>query len=147
MSHHSVSFVCLTFSLTTRDTPQIRPVLLVLQLKKLQNRFLGFRFIIQLESNLFLIQKYDVLLIDTAGRMQNNGTLMRELAKLVTVNSPDLVLFVGEAIVGNDGIDQLSEFNRFVSLMLFCLVFYISLGRTTFSVLFRCLILTSCLNY
>merc|ERR1719223_1882691 len=37
---------------------------------------------------------------------------MRSLAKLVSVNNPDLVLFVGEALVGNDGIDQLSLFNR-----------------------------------
>ena len=53
----------------------------------------------------------DVVLIDTAGRMQNNEGLMKQLAKLVSVNDPDLVLFVGEALVGNDGVDQLSEFN------------------------------------
>ena len=35
--------------------------------------------------------------------MQNNDKLMRELAKLISVNSPDLILFVGEALVGNDG--------------------------------------------
>jgi signal recognition particle receptor subunit alpha len=55
---------------------------------------------------------YDVVLIDTAGRMQNNEPLMRALAKLVDKNAPDLVLFVGEALVGNDGIDQLMLFNR-----------------------------------
>ena len=38
----------------------------------------------------------DVVLIDTAGRMQDNDPLMRALAKLITVNEPDLVLFVGE---------------------------------------------------
>ena len=38
----------------------------------------------------------DVVLVDTAGRMQNNGPLMQQLAKLVAVNEPDLVLFVGE---------------------------------------------------
>lgn len=54
----------------------------------------------------------DVVLIDTAGRMQNNSQLMAQLAKLVAVNSPDLVLFVGEALVGNDGVDQLMEFDR-----------------------------------
>lgn len=37
-----------------------------------------------------------MVLIDTAGRMQDNEPLMRALAKLITVNSPDLVLFVGE---------------------------------------------------
>ncbi|KAL7680468.1 putative signal recognition particle protein Ffh [Plasmopara halstedii] len=55
---------------------------------------------------------YDCVLIDTAGRMQNNEPLMRALAKLVSKNEPDLVLFVGEALVGNDGIDQLSMFDR-----------------------------------
>ena len=60
----------------------------------------------------------DAVLIDTAGRMQNNERLMRELAKLISVNDPDLVLFVGEALVGNDGIDQLNMFNK--SLAQFC---------------------------
>ena len=56
--------------------------------------------------------KKDVVLVDTAGRMQNNEPLMRALTKLVTVNDPDLVLFVGEALVGNDGVDQLYHFNK-----------------------------------
>jgi signal recognition particle receptor subunit alpha len=55
---------------------------------------------------------YDVVLVDTAGRMQDNEPLMRALAKLVAVNNPDLVLFVGEALVGNDGVDQLVKFHR-----------------------------------
>merc|ERR1712087_689828 len=54
---------------------------------------------------------YDVVLIDTAGRMQDNEPLMRSLAKLISVNAPDLVLFVGEALVGNEAIDQLVKFN------------------------------------
>lgn len=57
-------------------------------------------------------KKHDVVLIDTAGRMQDNEPLMRALAKLVKVNNPDKVLFVGEALVGNDGVDQLLKFNR-----------------------------------
>lgn len=57
-------------------------------------------------------KKYDVVLIDTAGRMQGNEALMRALAKLVHVNKPDTVLFVGEALVGNDAIDQLTKFNQ-----------------------------------
>lgn len=52
------------------------------------------------------------MLIDTAGRMQGNEPLMKEIAKLVAINQPDLVLFVGEALVGNDGIDQVTKFNR-----------------------------------
>jgi len=55
---------------------------------------------------------YDVVLIDTAGRMQGNEKLMRALAKLVHLNNPDVVLFVGEALVGNDAIDQLTKFNQ-----------------------------------
>ncbi|CDF36623.1 unnamed protein product [Chondrus crispus] len=55
---------------------------------------------------------YDVVLVDTAGRMQDNEPLMRALAKLVEVNRPDRVLFVGEALVGNDAVDQLSKFNQ-----------------------------------
>jgi len=55
---------------------------------------------------------YDVVLVDTAGRMQDNEPLMRALAKLVTVNKPDLTLFVGEALVGNESVDQLSKFNQ-----------------------------------
>lgn len=54
----------------------------------------------------------DVVLIDTAGRMQDNEPLMRALAKLVKVNQPDLLLFVGEALVGNEAVDQLVKFNN-----------------------------------
>ncbi|XP_030953401.1 signal recognition particle receptor subunit alpha-like [Quercus lobata] len=54
----------------------------------------------------------DVVLVDTAGRMQDNEPLMRALSKLINLNNPDLVLFVGEALVGNDAVDQLSKFNQ-----------------------------------
>ncbi|KAJ0176262.1 hypothetical protein K1T71_008436 [Dendrolimus kikuchii] len=56
--------------------------------------------------------KTDIVLIDTAGRMQDNEPLMRALAKLIKVNEPDLVLFVGEALVGNEAVDQLVKFNQ-----------------------------------
>ncbi|XP_011310158.1 signal recognition particle receptor subunit alpha homolog [Fopius arisanus] len=56
--------------------------------------------------------RIDIVLIDTAGRMQDNEPLMRALAKLIKVNQPDLVLFVGEALVGNEAVDQLVKFNR-----------------------------------
>ena len=39
---------------------------------------------------------------------QDNGPLMRALAKLIAVNDPDLVLFVGEALVGNEAVDQVN---------------------------------------
>ncbi|KAH0935876.1 hypothetical protein HID58_012993 [Brassica napus] len=57
----------------------------------------------------------DVVLVDTAGRMQDNEPLMRALSKLINLNKPDLVLFVGEALVGNDAVDQLSKFNQKLS--------------------------------
>jgi signal recognition particle receptor subunit alpha len=56
--------------------------------------------------------RLDVVLVDTAGRMQDNEPLMRALSKLIRVNDPDLVLFVGEALVGNEAVDQLVKFNR-----------------------------------
>ncbi|KAI8893331.1 SRP54-type protein [Globomyces pollinis-pini] len=55
---------------------------------------------------------YDVVLIDTAGRMQDNEPLMRALAKLVAMNNPNKIIFVGEALVGNESVDQLSKFNQ-----------------------------------
>jgi len=54
----------------------------------------------------------DVVLVDTAGRMQDNGPLMQALSKLIHTNNPDLVLFVGEALVGNEAVDQLVKFNQ-----------------------------------
>ncbi|KAJ1549426.1 hypothetical protein HK405_003639 [Cladochytrium tenue] len=55
---------------------------------------------------------YDVVLVDTAGRMQDNEPLMIALAKLVSVNNPDKIIFVGEALVGNEAVDQLTKFNQ-----------------------------------
>lgn len=43
---------------------------------------------------------------------QDNEPLMRALTKLIKVNEPDLVLFVGEALVGNEAVDQLVKFNQ-----------------------------------
>jgi signal recognition particle receptor subunit alpha len=55
---------------------------------------------------------FEVVLIDTAGRMQDNEPLMRALAKLVATNNPDKIIFVGEALVGNEAVDQLTKFDR-----------------------------------
>ena len=43
--------------------------------------------------------------------MHNNTALMQELGKLVKDNKPDRVVYVGEALIGSTGIDQLREFN------------------------------------
>jgi signal recognition particle receptor subunit alpha len=57
----------------------------------------------------------DVVLVDTAGRMQNNLPLMKALGKLTYENQPDMVVFVGEALVGNDGVDQVRMFDKAAS--------------------------------
>jgi signal recognition particle receptor subunit alpha len=57
-------------------------------------------------------RKKDVVLIDTAGRMQDNEPLMKVLSNLIDINQPDLILFVGEALTGNDSVDQLQKFNQ-----------------------------------
>ncbi|KAG9157659.1 hypothetical protein Leryth_014174 [Lithospermum erythrorhizon] len=54
----------------------------------------------------------DVVLVDTAGRMQDNEPLMRALSKLIYLNHPQVILFVGEALVGNGAVYQLSKFNQ-----------------------------------
>ena len=53
----------------------------------------------------------DVVLIDTAGRLHSNTNLMAELEKLLRVNKPDLKVFVGESITGNDCVEQAVKFN------------------------------------
>ena len=59
--------------------------------------------------------KNDVVLVDTAGRMQNNVPLMKALGKLTHENQPDMIVFVGEALVGNDGVDQVRMFAQAVT--------------------------------
>lgn len=58
----------------------------------------------------------DVVLLDTAGRMQTNTNLMEEMAKIRRVARPDLVLFVGDALAGNDAVEQAREFNKVVGI-------------------------------
>ncbi|MDH5806456.1 MAG: signal recognition particle-docking protein FtsY [Candidatus Methanomethylicaceae archaeon] len=58
----------------------------------------------------------DVVLIDTAGRMQTDRGLMDELKKIYRVAKPDLTIFVGDALTGNDALNQAQEFNKFVPI-------------------------------
>jgi len=53
-----------------------------------------------------------VVLIDTAGRMYTKTNLMKEMEKIVRVSQPDLKIFVGESITGNDAIEQAKTFNE-----------------------------------
>jgi fused signal recognition particle receptor len=56
------------------------------------------------------------VLIDTAGRMYTKENLLREMDKIVRVSKPDLKLFVGESITGNDATDQTRTFNDSIGI-------------------------------
>ena len=58
----------------------------------------------------------DVVMVDTAGRLHSNTNLMAELEKIIRVTKPDLKLFVGESITGNDCIEQARRFNQLVEM-------------------------------
>ena len=58
----------------------------------------------------------DVVLLDTAGRMQTNSNLMDEMAKIKRVAKPDLIIFVGDALSGNDAVEQAKRFNEVVGI-------------------------------
>jgi fused signal recognition particle receptor len=57
----------------------------------------------------------DVVIIDTAGRMQNKANLMEELLKVHRVTKPHLVVFVADALAGNDAVTQAKEFQRMLT--------------------------------
>ncbi len=61
-------------------------------------------------------RKKDVVLVDTAGRMQTNINLMDEMKKIKRVINPDLVIFVGDALTGNDAVQQALKFNEAVGI-------------------------------
>lgn len=58
----------------------------------------------------------NAVLVDTAGRMQTNRNLMFEMQKIVKVTDPDLVVFVGDALTGNDAVNQAEEFNKYIKI-------------------------------
>lgn len=58
----------------------------------------------------------DIVLLDTAGRMQTNVNLMDEMEKIKRVANPDLILFVGDALSGNDAVEQAKRFNEIVGV-------------------------------
>ena len=61
-------------------------------------------------------QRKELVLIDTAGRMQTNTNLMDEMKKIKRVSKPDLVIFVGDAITGNDATEQARKFNEAIDI-------------------------------
>ncbi|MGF7118520.1 signal recognition particle-docking protein FtsY [Methanobacterium oryzae] len=58
----------------------------------------------------------EVVLIDTAGRMQTNVNLMDEMKKIKRVVKPDIIVYVGDALTGNDAVEQASKFDDAVSV-------------------------------
>jgi len=58
----------------------------------------------------------DVVLVDTAGRMQTETNLMDEMRKIVRVAKPDAVIFVGDALTGNDAVEQAKAFDEEVGI-------------------------------
>ena len=61
-------------------------------------------------------QGKELVLIDTAGRMQTNTNLMDEMKKIKRVSKPDLVIFVGDALTGNDATQQAVKFNDAIDI-------------------------------
>ena len=61
-------------------------------------------------------QGIDVVLIDTAGRMQTNKNLLDEMAKIVRIAKPDLTILVVDALTGNDAVEQALTFSRSVPI-------------------------------
>ena len=59
-------------------------------------------------------RKIDVVLADTAGRLHTNINLMDQLKKVIRVNNPDFIIFVDEAIAGNDAVERANMFNEAV---------------------------------
>jgi fused signal recognition particle receptor len=61
-------------------------------------------------------KRKDVVFIDTAGRMQTNSNLIEEMKKIVRVAKPDLKIFVGDSLAGNDAIEQAKVFDNAIGI-------------------------------
>jgi fused signal recognition particle receptor len=58
--------------------------------------------------------KIDVVLADTAGRFHTKANLMNQLEKIRRVMKPDLIVYVDEAVAGNDAVVRAAEFDKTV---------------------------------
>ncbi|MFW9989593.1 MAG: signal recognition particle-docking protein FtsY [Candidatus Odinarchaeota archaeon] len=58
----------------------------------------------------------DVVLVDTAGRQVTDKNLMIEIQKICRIAKPDLILFIGDSLAGNDALFQAKEFNKHVGI-------------------------------
>ena len=58
----------------------------------------------------------DVVLIDTAGRQHSNVNLVDEMKKIIRVANPDIKIFVGDSLTGNDVVEQSKSFDEAVGI-------------------------------
>lgn len=58
----------------------------------------------------------DAIIIDTAGRLQTNEELMKELVEIKKAISPDEIIFVADAMAGQDIINVAQEFHKKLKL-------------------------------
>ena len=61
-------------------------------------------------------KRKDIVLIDTAGRMQTNNNLIAEMEKIARIAKPDLKIFVGDSLAGNDAIQQAKVFDDAIGI-------------------------------
>jgi fused signal recognition particle receptor len=71
----------------------------------------GFDAIKYAEKN-----KIDCVIIDTAGRMHTATNLLKEMEKIKRICKPDLTIFTGESITGNDATEQVKAFNNTIGI-------------------------------
>jgi fused signal recognition particle receptor len=58
----------------------------------------------------------NVVLIDTAGRMQTNKNLLEEMKKIARVAKPNLTILVVDSLTGNDAVEQGKTFANAVNI-------------------------------
>ena len=59
---------------------------------------------------------YDVLVVDTAGRIHLDDELMQELRKIVDITQPSEVLYIADAMTGQDAVQSAKGFGQVVTL-------------------------------
>ncbi|MFA6119087.1 MAG: signal recognition particle protein [Parachlamydiales bacterium] len=96
------------------------------QLKKLANQDNIEVFTIENEKKATVVakkaiekakeDKYDVLIIDTAGRLHIDDILMNELNDVTKLTSPDEIFFVANATFGQDAVKTAEEFDKKINI-------------------------------
>jgi len=60
--------------------------------------------------------QYNVIILDTAGRLHIDDEMMSELEQIRELSQPDEILMVVDAMVGQDAVNSAAEFNRRLEL-------------------------------